>query len=93
MLFETPWKTYSESEIDFHPGGGDSDPTIYISHDRCAVWVCPPTAQSLHLANLAEISELWDRLQLATLLSVLRVIDPKIRDNSSGGAALCTGSW
>ena len=93
MVFETPWKIYSEAEIDsHHPSGGESDSSIYISHDRCAVWVRPLMAQSLRLANLEEISELWERLRLVTLLSVLRVVDSKVCYNSLVDPASGTGS-
>ena len=82
MIFNTPWKTYDESEFDRHDTGEPAAPAIFIAQDRSCVLIettDPNGASTIQIAEPHQITELWRRHRIAALLSVLRVVDrPKL---------------
>jgi len=78
MKLHAPWKDYEDSEVDRHETGMSFAPVVYVAHDRSCVWLVTNDSmgrQAIHIADADQISELWERLRLISLLSVLKVVD------------------
>jgi hypothetical protein len=78
MKFTTPWKVYHESEMECHEPEGPGGPLIYVANDRTCVWVesTDPRGQpQFEIADVDEITELWKRYRITSLLSVAKFAD------------------
>src|ERR1700728_1935055 len=78
MKFVTPWKVYDKSEMECHDPGDPEGLLVYVSKDRTCVWTESREGdgwRQLRMADVDQITEMWRRYRITSLLSVVRLVD------------------
>ena len=78
MKFRTPWKIYDETEMECHIPVGAQRLLIYVAKDRSCVWTRTIDAfgrPNFQMADIDQITELWERYRITALLAVGKVTD------------------
>jgi hypothetical protein len=77
MQLSTPWKIYSESELERHEPAGTDGPIIYVANDRTCAWMVTRDSQGrskIQIADIDQITDLWQKYRITSLLAVVKFV-------------------